>query len=60
MCVDRRLRERGGKKSIVEYFDFVAGTSTGAILALALAKGTVPYPVVALLVSSQSHTTPLP
>ena len=40
MCIDRRLRELGGKKSFVEYFDFVGGTSTGGILAMALAKGT--------------------
>ena len=40
MFIDRRLRELGGKKSFVEYFDFVGGTSTGGILALALATGT--------------------
>lgn len=33
------LEERLGEKPLLSYFDWLAGTSTGAILALALADG---------------------
>lgn len=39
--IERQLRERSGNPSLVlaDYFDLIGGTSTGAIIAAALAKG---------------------
>lgn len=39
MYLEKRLATEN-KKSIVDHFDWIAGTSTGAILTLALATGT--------------------
>jgi predicted acylesterase/phospholipase RssA len=37
--IERLVAEKTGKKTLCEYFDYVAGTSTGAILAAGLARG---------------------
>jgi hypothetical protein len=37
--IERLVAEKTGKKTLCEYFDYVAGTSTGAIIAAGLARG---------------------
>jgi len=41
--LEAELKSKGGKASIYEHFDLIAGTSTGGIIAIALALGMPAY-----------------